>query len=365
MTTRRILFIDRDGTMVREPEDYQVDALDKIRLVPGVIGAMLALKAEGYEFVMVSNQDGAGTASFPEKDFQLTHNFILDLFRSQGLDFIDILVCPHLETDGCSCRKPAVGLVMEWLKDTTWDRERSALVGDRNTDIKLAKNMGIQGLRVLTEESIPTDEEGPAQSWEDIAATLIKAPRKATISRHTKETKIEVTVNLDQPGQINIYTGLGFFDHMLEQLASHGGFALDLKCSGDLEIDEHHTVEDVAITLGKALRQALGNKVNIGRYGFLLPMDETLAQVAIDLSGRACYSFEGKYTRESVGELPTEMVDHFFKSLAESLGAALHIKVKGENCHHIVEGMFKSVARTLRQAFAKTGHSLPSTKGVL
>ena len=309
----------------------------------------------GYELVMVSNQDGLGTSSFPEETFWPPQNLLLHILESQGIRFAAIKVDRHFAHEPSDTRKPKVGMMLDYLADPGWDRSRSAVIGDRDTDLQFAKNLGVAGIRC-----------GPGGlSWPEIARQLLDAPRTARIERVTKETRIEVEVDLDSERAPQISTGLGFFDHMLEQLGKHGGFGLTLKCQGDLHIDEHHTVEDSALALGQALRQALGDKRGIGRYGFTLPMDETLAEAALDLSGRAWFEFEGQFGREQVGGLPTEMVTHFFRSLCDTLGANLHLSVKGENTHHQIEACFKVVARTFRQAFRREGDTLPSTKGVL
>ncbi|MCC7200334.1 MAG: bifunctional histidinol-phosphatase/imidazoleglycerol-phosphate dehydratase HisB [Gammaproteobacteria bacterium] len=354
-----VLFIDRDGTLIEEPADKQVDRLDKLRFMPGVIPALIALRDAGYRFVMVTNQDGLGTASFPEPDFRAPQELMLQVFESQGIGFDAVLVCPHLPADGCDCRKPATRLVDEWVSSNPIDPARSCVIGDRETDLQLAANLGVPGLRVLVDGS-------PDQTWDAVVRRLLPvSARRARVERRTRETQIEVEVNLDNELPVSISTGLAFFDHMLEQIARHGGFSLRLSCDGDLEVDEHHTVEDCALALGQALRQALGDKRGIGRYGFLLAMDESLAQVAIDLSGRAYFVWEGSFGRERVGELPTELVPHFFRSLADSLGAAIHVSVRGENSHHMIEACFKGVGRALRQAFRREGTELPSSKGVL
>ena len=354
MSKRKILFVDRDGTLVEEPADQQVDRLDKVRLLPGVIAALQRLIAAGYELVMVTNQDGAGTEAFPEDDFQIPQAFIVDLFATQGVEFSAIHVDRSFEHDPAPTRKPNVGMVLPYLRSGELDFSRSAVIGDRQTDLDLAENMGVQGLRV-----------GPdGHSWDEIADALLQAPRVGSVRRETAETDILVEVNLDARGS-EVATGIGFFDHMLEQLASHGGFALKLQCRGDLHVDEHHTVEDCALALGAALAEALGDKRGIGRYGFVLPMDESQARVALDLSGRPAYRMDEPLPKTRIGELSTEMVEHFFASLAQSLGAAIHIHVTGENSHHMVEAMFKGVARTLRQAIARGGTELPSTKGIL
>lgn len=358
MMKRKILFIDRDGTLVEEPEDFQVDSVEKVRLMPGVIPALLTLRDAGYHFVVVSNQDGLGTPSFPEIAFRTTHEHIVAIFASQGIHFEETLICAHFDEDNCNCRKPKTGLLTRFLSQNSLDTARCAVIGDRQTDLVLASNIGIRGLLVETNGAYET-------SWAGITVALTSAERAATVSRTTKETSITASVNLDMEQPVSIQTGIGFYDHMLEQIAKHGGFSLQLRCDGDLQVDEHHTVEDTAICIGKALREALGDKRGIGRYGFLLPMDESEARVTIDLSGRGNFAFDGNFGREAVGGLPTELVPHFFQSLAESLGAALHIEVRGENSHHMVEACFKSVGRSLRQAIRYEGGGLPSTKGTL
>lgn len=354
---KKVLFIDRDGTMVEEPADEQVDRIDKVKLMPGVIPALLKLQAAGYELVVVSNQDGLGTNSFPEADFTATQNFIRELFSSQGITFAAEFFCPHFPKDNCECRKPKTALLTEYMKQAI-DLANSHVIGDRETDLQLAKNLGVHGIRLITPKN-------PGESWEEIAKRLTKPDRIAEINRKTKETDITVKVNLDRETPVQIHTGLGFFDHMLEQIARHGGFSLQLNCAGDLHIDEHHTIEDCALALGQALRVALGDKKGIGRYGFLLAMDESLAQVAIDLSGRAYFVWEGEFGRDQVGQLPTELVPHFFRSLSDTLGAAVNIKVTGANTHHMIEACFKGMGRALRQAFRIEGTELPSSKGVL
>jgi imidazoleglycerol-phosphate dehydratase / histidinol-phosphatase len=358
MSGRRIIFLDRDGTLNEETPDEQIDSLEKIRLMPGVIPALLDLKAAGFAFVMVTNQDGLGTGAFPQERFERAHRFILDLFNSQGIEFEAICICPHYKREDCECRKPKIGMVREFLAAEPIDPARCYMVGDRDTDMEFAQNLGVPGLRITL--------HGPAQeTWPAISRRILGEARRAHVHRKTKETDIQVDVDLSREGPSSIATGLGFFDHMLEQIAKHGGFALELRCAGDLHIDEHHTIEDCALALGTALREALGDKRGIARYGFLLAMDEAEAQVALDISGRPFFVWEGHFNRERVGELPTELVPHFFRSLAESLGAALHISVRGENSHHMIESCFKGVGRSLRQAIRLEGRELPSTKGTL
>jgi imidazoleglycerol-phosphate dehydratase/histidinol-phosphatase len=356
--TSKVLFIDRDGTLIEEPHDNQVDALDKIRLVRGVIPALLELARDGYRFVMVSNQDGLGTESFPREHFETCHEHVVALFESQGITFDETFICPHFENDGCDCRKPRTGLLTRFLAGNSLDTAKSAVIGDRETDLELARRLGLQGFLVDPAASFDS-------SWPGIVAALRAGERIAKVDRKTRETTISARVDLDTEGRIEVSTGIGFFDHMLEQIAKHGGFSLLLSCDGDLHVDEHHTVEDVAIVLGSALREALGDKRGIARYGFLLPMDESIARVALDLSGRASFVFDAPFPRDAVGEMSTEMVSHFFRSLAESLGAALHVSVTGENTHHMVEACFKAVGRSLRQAIRQEGAELPSTKGTL
>jgi imidazoleglycerol-phosphate dehydratase / histidinol-phosphatase len=358
MNARRILFLDRDGTLNEEVADEQIDSVSKVRLMPGVVPALLDLKRAGFAFVIVSNQDGLGTPSFPRESFESAHLFILDLFRSQGIEFEAVFLCPHFKREECSCRKPKLGMVADFLAANEIDKAHSFMIGDRETDLEFAANLGVQGLRITL--SGRTEE-----SWPAIAARILTPHRRARLHRKTRETDVSVEVDLSREGPNDIASGLGFFDHMLEQIAKHGGFALNLKCNGDLQIDEHHTVEDCALTLGAALREALGDKHGIARYGFLLAMDEAQAQVALDLSGRPYFVWDGKFDRERVGELPTELVPHFFRSLAQSLGAALHISVRGENSHHMIESCFKGVGRSLRQAIRLDGEGVPSSKGML
>jgi imidazoleglycerol-phosphate dehydratase/histidinol-phosphatase len=358
MSGRRLVFIDRDGTLNEEPADETVDSLAKIRFMPGAVPALLELKRAGYAFIMVTNQDGLGTPRFPHAAFEEPHRFILEMFRTQGIEFEAVFVCPHYKHDECECRKPKIGLLREFLAANEIDKDLSFMVGDRATDMEFAANLGLKGLRISL--------GGPAaETWPAIAARIIGAARRASVHRKTKETDIVAAVDLSQEGANRVATGLGFFDHMLEQIARHGGFSLELTCSGDLHIDEHHTVEDCALAFGAAFRQALGDKRGIARYGFLLAMDEAEAQLALDISGRPFFVWTGTFQRERVGELPTELVPHFFRSFAQELGAALHIEVRGENTHHMIESCFKGLGRCLRQAIRLEGVELPSTKGAL
>lgn len=356
---RPVLFVDRDGTLIEEPEDFQVDRFEKLRLVPGVVPALLRLRDAGYQFVMVTNQDGLGSEAFPEADFEGPHRLMLQIFGSQGITFREVLIDRSLPADNAPTRKPGIALATPLLRDRGIDWARSAMVGDRESDDAFAGNLGIRSFRLRTPQF------GGEWDWPGIAHALADAPRTAIVSRRTRETSIRVAVDLDRAGEPRARTGLGFLDHMLEQLGKHGGFALDVACEGDLDVDEHHTVEDTALALGQALREALGDKRGIGRYGFTLPMDESLASAALDLSGRPVFLFDGTFRRERVGGLPTELVPHFFRSLCEAAGINLHLSVRGENDHHQVEACFKAVARALRQALRREGDVLPSTKGAL
>ncbi len=351
------LFIDRDGTLIEEPPDEQVDAFEKLRLLPGVIPALLRLRDAGYRFVMVTNQDGLGTEAFPTARFEGPQRLLLQVLESQGIAFDEVLVCPHRAGDGCDCRKPATRLVDGYVARKPIDRARSRVIGDRATDLELAARLGIEGLQVRAAD---------VDAWPRLAEGLTaRAARRGRVTRRTRETDIDVAVDLDATEPVTTATGIGFFDHMLEQVARHGGFSQVLNCQGDLHVDEHHTVEDCALALGEALRQALGEKRGIGRFGFVLPMDESEARVVLDLSGRAFSAFSGQFTRDRVGGLPTELVPHFFRSLAGALGATIHVEVRGENAHHMVEACFKGLGRALRQAIRVEGDVLPSTKGIL
>jgi imidazoleglycerol-phosphate dehydratase/histidinol-phosphatase len=351
----KIVFIDRDGVLIEEPADEQIDSYEKFRLVAGVVPALLRLRDAGFEFVMVSNQDGLGTASYPLADFEGPQQLLLQILASQGIVFREILIDRHFPADKSPNRKPGIGMVMHYLRDRSIDLDASAMVGDRETDMQFAANLGVRGFRL----------GAGFDDWAAVAHALADAPRTASVERTTKETRIWVSVDLDRVAEPVVATGHGFFDHMLEQLGKHGGFALAVSCAGDLHIDEHHTVEDCALALGTALKQALGDKRGIGRYGFTLPMDEAQASATLDLSGRPYFVFDGRFPRESVGDLATELVPHFFRSLCETAGLNLHLSVRGENAHHMVEACFKVVARALRQAIGRQGSELPSTKGVL
>ena len=351
---RKVIFIDRDGTLLQEPADEQIDALEKVAFVPGAISGMKALTGLGYELVMASNQDGLGTSAFPEDTFWPAQNLLLNTLKGEGVVFDDILIDRHFPADNSPCRKPGTGMFGKYL-DGSYDMAASWVIGDRETDLELARNLGCKGLQV-----------GPL-SWEEIVETIRSTERSAVVARKTRETDIYVRVDLDGKGTSAIDTGLKFLDHMLQQLVTHGGLALEIRCKGDLEVDEHHTMEDVAIALGEALRQALGDKRGIGRYGFALPMDESRAIVLLDLGGRSELVWDVEFTREYVGDVPTEMFKHFFKSLSSSLQANLYVQARGENNHHLAESVYKAFARTLKQSAARNvfSYDLPSSKGLL
>jgi imidazoleglycerol-phosphate dehydratase/histidinol-phosphatase len=320
---------------------------------------MLKLRDAGYQFVMVTNQDGLGTEAYPQETFDGPHALMMQVFESQGLRFRDVLIDRSFPHENAPTRKPQLGLVQSMLRDRGIDWSRSAMVGDRETDVQFAENLGIRAFK------LKSPQFGDGVDWPHIAHALADMPRTASVVRRTKETNIRVEVDLDREADPVVKTGLGFFDHMLEQIGKHGGFALRLECDGDLHIDEHHTVEDCALALGQALRQALGDKRGIQRYGFTLPMDEAQASAALDWSGRPYFVFDGEFRRETVGQLATELVPHFFRSLCETAGLNLHLSVQGDNDHHKVEACFKVVARALRQSMKREGDALPSTKGAL
>jgi imidazoleglycerol-phosphate dehydratase/histidinol-phosphatase len=375
---QKILFIDRDGTLIVEPKDnFQTDSFEKLQFIPNVISSLKKIKeSTDFIFVMVTNQDGLGTKSFPEKKFWAPHNLMLDIFKQEGVEFAEVCIDRSFAKDNLPTRKPNTGLLTHYLNNTKYDLQDSYVIGDRLTDIQLAKNMGCKGILLgrcadKTEDDKLNHRELKkvialkTNHWDDIAAFLTNPSRIAIVQRNTNETKINVTLNLDGTGKSAIKTGLGFFDHMLEQLSKHSGCDMDIKVKGDLDIDEHHTIEDTAIALGEAFHHALGNKKGIARYGFLLPMDDVLAQSAIDFSGRPWLVWKAKFHREKVGDMPTELFYHFWKSFSDAAKCNLNIKAEGHNEHHKIEAIFKAVAKSIKMAVKREGNELPSTKGTL
>ncbi len=373
----RVLFIDRDGTLITEPPvDYQVDSLDKLELVPGALRAMHFIASRlPFRLVMVTNQDGLGTDSFPEDTFWPAHNKMLRTFENESVKFDDIIIDRTFEHENAPTRKPGTALLTKYMNGD-YDLENSFVIGDRLTDVQLAKNLGCKAILLRDKDETAAEIAGKGladttavitTSWERIAEFLQGGCRRATIKRITNETSIEVTVDLDGTGECKISTGLGFFDHMLEQIGRHAGIDLTIKTEGDLHVDEHHTIEDTAIVLGKALLQALGDKRGIERYGYVLPMDDCLCTVAIDFGGRPWLVWDTEFKRERIGDMPTEMFLHFFKSLSDSAQMNLFIRAEGTNEHHKIEGIFKGLARAIKMAIRRDifKYTLPSTKGSL
>lgn len=362
---KKALFIDRDGTLVIEPPvDYQLDSLEKLEFYPGVFQWLSRIVQElDYELVMVTNQDGLGTDSFPEDTFWPAQNKMIEAFQNEGIEFSEVLIDKSFPEDIAPTRKPRTGLLNKYIYGD-YDLGKSFVIGDRPTDIELAENLGAQG--IFIGNNCERTTALTTNNWQEIYTFLKQVPRISTQERITNETSIKVKVNLDGTGRNNIQTGLGFFDHMLEQIARHGNIDLDIRVIGDLEIDEHHTMEDVAIVLGSTLLEALGNKKGIERYGFLLPMDDCLSQVAIDFGGRPWLVWDASFKREMIGDVPTEMFMHFFKSLSDSAKCNLNIKAEGDNEHHKIESIFKAFAKALKMAVQQTNsNKIPSTKGVL
>jgi len=366
---KRVLFIDRDGTLIVEPEDYQVDSFAKLRLLPGVVTNLGRIAAEtDFELVMVTNQDGLGTAAFPEEDFQPVQSFLIDLLASEGVKFSEVCVDRSFEHENLPTRKPGIGMLSRFITGD-YDLANSFVIGDRATDVQLAKNLGAQAILLKNDKFDITTTVGSfaftARSWCEIYNFLKAPPRQSAFKRTTNETDVFVSLNLDGIGAAAIQTGIAFLDHMLEQFARHGTVDLSITATGDLHIDEHHTVEDVAITLGEAFSLALGNKRGIERYGFTLPMDDCLAQVAIDFGGRNWIVWDADFRREKIGDMPTEMFFHFFKTFADHAKCNLNIKAEGTNEHHKIEAIFKAFAKSVRQAVKRDGDSgIPSTKGI-
>ena len=355
---KRLLFIDRDGTLIKEPADEQIDSFEKLEFVEGVFRNLGFIRKNlDFEFVMVSNQDGLGTDSFPENTFWPVHNFILQTLKGEGIEFDNILIDRHFPEDNHPCRKPGTGMLTEYINNPEYDLANSYVIGDRKTDAQLAANLGCKAL-ILGKDDI---------TWEKIAEILFAGERTAEITRTTHETDITVRINLDGTGKCDIQTGLGFFDHMLEQIGRHGMMDLYVRCNGDLHVDEHHSIEDTGIVLGECLLKALGDKRGIERYGYTLPMDDCLCQVALDFGGRPWLVWDAEFHREKVGEMPTEMFLHFFKSVSDAAKMNLNIKAEGDNEHHKIEGIFKAFARSIRMAVKRDiyHYQLPSTKGAL
>ena len=374
---KKVLFIDRDGTLIVEPPvDYQVDSLEKLRFVPGAITAMSRIATLGYELVMATNQDGLGTPSFPEETFHPAHNLMLATLAGEGIRFDEQLIDRSMPADNAPTRKPRTGMFGRYLDNPQYDLKASYVIGDRVTDIELAKNLGARGIllrpaeegrRMLAEAGLTDYCALITDDWDRIWQFLRAGERTAVVERRTRETDIRVRLDLDGSSTSRIDTGLKFFDHMLDQIVHHAGISLDLQVRGDLQVDEHHTIEDTAIALGEAIRRALGSKLGIGRYGFCLPMDECRAAVLLDFGGRIELIWNARFSREYVGDVPTEMFRHFFKSLAESAHCNLYIEAEGENEHHKIEAIFKAFARALRTAIARDNFhfELPSSKGTL
>jgi imidazoleglycerol-phosphate dehydratase/histidinol-phosphatase len=360
---KKALFIDRDGTILVEPADEQVDSVDKLAFLPGAISALRRIASDlDYELVMVTNQDGLGTGAFPENTFWPAHNLMLRILEGEGVRFSDVLIDRTFPEANAPTRKPGTAMLTRYLSGD-YDLARSFVVGDRATDVELAKNLGARAIAVAA--TAVDGAELATTDWDEIYRYLRDLPRAADAVRETSETRIRVSVTLDGEGRASIATGVGFFDHMLEQIARHARIDLEIAADGDLEVDEHHTVEDTAILLGTALAGALGKKRGIERYSFVLPMDEALAQVALDLSGRGHLEWNVDLARERVGELPTEMVPHFFRTLCNAAAVTLHVDARGQNTHHVIESVFKAFGRCLAGAVARRGGGVPSTKGWL
>lgn len=378
---KKILFIDRDGTLIKEaPPTYQIDSFSKLEFYPGVFTWLSRIAQEmDFELVLISNQDGLGTASFPEDDFWPVQNFVMTQLGNEGIVFSGVLIDRSFPADNLPTRKPGIGMVIPYLNNPEYDIANSFVIGDRITDVQLAKNIGCKAIWLNADPSLGAaevnDDAAALQSavalsttdWKDIYGFLRLGEREITHERNTNETKICIRINLDGKGKANIKTGLHFFDHMLDQLSRHSGMDLEIVVDGDLQVDEHHTIEDTAIALGEAMAQALGNKLGISRYGFTLPMDDALAQVAIDFGGRGWLVWNAVFMREKIGDMPTEMFYHFFKSYADAAKCNLNISVTGDNEHHKIESIFKAWARAIRMALQRDVNNpqLPSTKGIL
>jgi len=363
---KKVLFIDRDGTLIHEPsEDQQVDSLEKLSFIPGVVVNLHRIAHElDFELVMVTNQDGLGTPSFPEETFWPAHNKMMELFTNEGIGFAAVHIDRSFPHEQLPSRKPGTAMLQDYLTEG-YDLKNSYVIGDRASDVELAQNLGCKA--ICFSKAPHPNAVLSTESWGEIFKFLQLPPRVATVNRYTKETKIDITLNLDGSGKGDITTGIGFFDHMLDQIARHAQCDLNIKVAGDLEVDEHHTIEDTALALGEAFAKALGDKRGIQRYGFLLPMDEALAQVALDFSGRNWLVWDADFRREKIGEMPTEMFYHFFKSFSDAAKCNLNISVEGQNEHHKIEAIFKAFAKSIKMAVSRDGKSqeIPSTKGII
>ena len=375
---KKVLFIDRDGTLTVEPSDFQLDAYDKLVFYPGVFQYLGNIVRDlDYDLVMVTNQDGLGTDSFPETDFWPTQNFLINTFKNEGIVFKEVFIDRTFSEDNAPTIKPGTAMLESYMNNNSYDLKNSFVIGDRLTDMKLAKNLGCKGIFIDNNAALGADEVTDqdlentiafkTKAWEEIYRKLLMKDRAVFYSRNTKETQIDIEINLDGVGESKVETGLPFFDHMLDQLSRHGGIDLSLKTNGDLEIDEHHTIEDTAIAIGEAFSKALGDKKGIERYGFTLPMDDALAQVSIDFGGRSWLVWEADFKREMIGKMPTEMFYHFFKSFADGAKANLNVKAEGTNEHHKIEAIFKAFAKAIKMAIKRDEEKmiLPSTKGSL
>ena len=370
---KKVLFIDRDGVLIIEPPDEQIDSLEKLEFYPGVFNGLAKIARDtDYELVMVTNQDGLGTDTFPENTFWPAHNKLLKSLQNEGIKFSQVFIDRSFPKENKPTRKPGTGMLTQYFSPE-YDLKNSYVIGDRLTDVELAKNLGAKGILInngsLLEKLLTSGLDAycslTTTRWEDIYKFLTAGERKASVTRTTKETDIKIEINLDGTGKSSIHTGLGFFDHMLDQIARHGNIDLVVQVKGDLHIDEHHTIEDTGLALGEAFLKALGDKRGIERYGFTLPMDDCLAQVAIDFGGRPWLVWEAEFTREKIGEMPTEMFYHFFKSFSDTSKSNLNVKAEGTNEHHKIESIFKAFAKTIKMAIKKEGNQLPSTKGTL
>lgn len=372
---KKVLFIDRDGTIVIEPPvDYQLDTFEKLEFYPKAIRNLYFIRQKlDFEFAMVTNQDGLGTSSFPEDTFWPVHNLVLNTLRNEGVTFDEIFIDRSFPEDNAPTRKPRTGMLTRYLNNEDYDLAGSFVIGDRATDVELAKNLGCKAILLqddkecLKEKNLEDVCVLATTDWDRVTEFLFAGERTAEVQRTTKETDIRIRLNLDGNGTCHINTGLGFFDHMLEQIGKHGGIDLDITVKGDLEVDEHHTIEDTAIALGECIYQALGNKRGIERYGFCLPMDDCLCQVALDFGGRAWLVWDAEFHREKIGDMPTEMFLHFFKSLSDSARMNLNIKAEGQNEHHKIEGIFKALARSIKMAVRRDiyHYEVPSSKGCI